>query len=363
MVFILPLKMGRVRIRKRRRLTCSKCGVAFASGYINRHRRVCGQISNQKHSAGSTDDQTGGIDITGCTSPLTSSSDEDGQDDLSKAENESVFTTHNSEEIQTSFGVSIGSAMTEQFRVRMQHYRRYEIEDQEFFECFEPSEEHTLESNHQSAEPPPTEIWDELQDNQEDFHSSEACAAQDDPSSVQDIPISDENLSKCEKLVMWLILFLVYWQNQYAITDTALSVLIKFICAFFGVLGMFDNTLNTISKLFPSSYYKLKKLLGLGDDGFLKYVVCVKCKSLYKYEDCIEINNGKQVSKKCSFVPWPNHPHRGRRGKKMWNNGSGGGGGCKGVAISQYRTKKGGIGYIRGGWTPMKMIRGARQKN
>ena len=45
----------------------------------------------------------------------------------------------------------------------------------------------------------------------------------------------------------------------------------------------------SLAKVFPNSLYKLKKAAGLHGDDFKKYVVCPKCKSLYKFDDCVEI--------------------------------------------------------------------------
>lgn len=71
----------------------------------------------------------------------------------------------------------------------------------------------------------------------------------------------------------------------------------------------------SVARLFPNSHYKLKKALGLLGDDFIKYVVCPKCKTLYKFEDCIETRSGQKVSAKCKFEAWPNHPHSRKRGE------------------------------------------------
>ena len=40
---------------------------------------------------------------------------------------------------------------------------------------------------------------------------------------------------------------------------------------------------------------------------FRKYIACIKCDSLYYYENCIESLAGQQFSKKCRSVRFPNH--------------------------------------------------------
>ena len=50
------------------------------------------------------------------------------------------------------------------------------------------------------------------------------------------------------------------------------------------------------------------------EKGLHTYVVCPKCYTLYKLEECIiRQRNGTDESAKCSFVQYPNHPHVSRR--------------------------------------------------
>ena len=95
-------------------------------------------------------------------------------------------------------------------------------------------------------------------------------------------------------------------------TDSAVDMLVKFLSRFFWIVGTFDENgmVAKISKGFPNTLYKLRKQLGLMDsDDFVKYFVCPKCKTLYNYKDCVE------VSARCRFIPWSQHPHRNKRGK------------------------------------------------
>ena len=59
---------------------------------------------------------------------------------------------------------------------------------------------------------------------------------------------------------------------------------------------------------FLKSHYSARNFLKIGRDDFEKFVVCQKCESLYNYSECvINLNNGKAVSKKCSYVTFPDH--------------------------------------------------------
>ena len=129
------------------------------------------------------------------------------------------------------------------------------------------------------------------------------------------MPISD----KCAVLMFWLVFFLVSWQSGFSVMDSAVEMLLKFLSRYLWLLGTLDENgiVAGIAKRLPNTLYKLRKHLGLlGDDDFIKYVVCPKCKTLYDYKDCIQNRCGRQVSARCKFVPWTRHPHRSRRGKR-----------------------------------------------
>ena len=50
-------------------------------------------------------------------------------------------------------------------------------------------------------------------------------------------------------------------------------------------------------------------------DRFIKYIVCPKCHTLYNFDDCYELVCGRKVTKKCTFVQFPNHRQHFRRTK------------------------------------------------
>lgn len=67
-----------------------------------------------------------------------------------------------------------------------------------------------------------------------------------------------------------------------------------------------------VSKKLPRSSYLAKKLLGLQKE-YVKFVVCPKCWELYKHEDAVETTDSHQVTKRCTFIAYPNHSIRSRR--------------------------------------------------
>ena len=59
---------------------------------------------------------------------------------------------------------------------------------------------------------------------------------------------------------------------------------------------------------FPLNLQQLREIIIGGDIKFNVYVICHKCHSLYDFDDCIDKNGSRNVTKLCKYVPFPNHP-------------------------------------------------------
>lgn len=292
------------RTRKRRRQTCSKCGQSFSCSWINQHRVICL----------SSDENVYNSEVT---------QNEDNQEnnsldslDFQQYDNFEIPENAVSEEplVDNNSMPSISDVSSNNLHCsRLRSTCHLQKEDEDFFDTLMNEQE----SMHGEIAVPPTEIWNDIQEAEADFEQS---LAEKHVEPTQSVPSNDAQKSKLEVLVLWLMLFLTSWQSQHGITDTALTALIKFMCHFFWLIGMLDNTMSILYNLFPKSHYKIKQILGIDDDDFYKYVVCPKCKSIYNYEDCFDRRSGQRVSAKCKYVPWPNHPHRNRRGNFTINN-------------------------------------------
>ena len=105
----------------------------------------------------------------------------------------------------------------------------------------------------------------------------------------------------------WLCIYLAVWQYTFGITDTSLELLLKFLKSFIGALTEKYPALGSLAAAVPASLYLLHKMLGTNEETFLKYVICIKCKSLYKFENCFERIRGVNESKRCNHVANPNH--------------------------------------------------------
>ena len=128
------------------------------------------------------------------------------------------------------------------------------------------------------------------------------------PPSLSDID-TDNSQSVSKSLCTWIVLFLSHFQVIFYIPDRAMDVLLKFMSAFLFVMGSLSTVCCEVAKYFPQSLYRLKTYTGVHRLISKKYVVCRKCSSVYRYEECVSGHS----SKVCSHRKFPNHPHRRHR--------------------------------------------------
>ncbi|GBB97839.1 hypothetical protein RclHR1_30880001, partial [Rhizophagus clarus] len=95
---------------------------------------------------------------------------------------------------------------------------------------------------------------------------------------------------------VWIILWILQYQQRYKLSNVAIDSLFKFIRFF---LIMIDE--NKFSA-FPSSLYVAKKILGISTN-IIKYAACNKC---HKLHDIKEILNKTKIPT-CNFINYPNH--------------------------------------------------------
>ena len=67
------------------------------------------------------------------------------------------------------------------------------------------------------------------------------------------------------------------------------------------------ETLNSFVLLLPRSIAAAKKFIGYVSDTFSKYASCPECHSIYPLDTCRIIESNKTVSRKCSYIRFPNH--------------------------------------------------------
>ena len=104
--------------------------------------------------------------------------------------------------------------------------------------------------------------------------------------------------------------FLFMFQTLFRLSDTALNVLITFFTMFLKTPSQkFAATPHSFLSKLPSNLRAARSVVGNSKCTFERFVCCPNCCSIYSLQDCIiKHPNGSLESKKCSFVPFPNHP-------------------------------------------------------
>lgn len=109
--------------------------------------------------------------------------------------------------------------------------------------------------------------------------------------------------------MQYLFIFISFWQFAYNVSNSAINALIRFLKFFVYFLGVSfkSDAIASAADRIPLGLKKVHKSLGVNND-FIQYVVCSKCHSIYKYEDCIEVKYNKcNESKRCRHIAYPNH--------------------------------------------------------
>ena len=136
-------------------------------------------------------------------------------------------------------------------------------------------------------------------------------------SSTEDYPTSNSSDEPTTSRPLWqLVYFLLLWQSLFRISNAALSVILKFLAAFFRSLGgaYAGFGISQICENMPVNVEAVQKYLSLQEKhDFITYVVCSTCSSIYDFDDCVVIRNSIKESKRCRHVSYPNHPQPSRR--------------------------------------------------
>ena len=113
-----------------------------------------------------------------------------------------------------------------------------------------------------------------------------------------------------------IIIFIMTWKVMHNLSDAAVNVLFCFLKRLLDLMARMIHckALKQISNLLPQSLYMIRKYLRINRDDIEKLIVCPKCSSCYKSEDCVRtLSNGWKKGERWSFVEFPHHPHRSQR--------------------------------------------------
>ena len=134
--------------------------------------------------------------------------------------------------------------------------------------------------------------------------------------SEDETPVSSLNKKEESKFTWMILLFLLYWQSFFRVTETALVCILRFFKYILQLLGKTYQCpqLLAVQEEIPVTFKTALRRIGLKQDGIVNFVVCPVCHSLYSYQDCVVVlPNGQKISKKCKFIKYPNHPRASQR--------------------------------------------------
>ena len=103
---------------------------------------------------------------------------------------------------------------------------------------------------------------------------------------------------------------------MFKVSNTALNTLLRFFSLLISQIASIPELENrkVISDIFPSSFVKAQKVVGLNRDDFKRLVCCGKCFAIYDIDDCYEHIGTQSVPRLCSSAKFPRHPWRSMRG-------------------------------------------------
>lgn len=90
---------------------------------------------------------------------------------------------------------------------------------------------------------------------------------------------------------LWkLVFFVMLWQSIFKVSNNAIKSLFSFLRYFLALIGeSIQNLLiMRLSGKIPKTYVSAESLLFDLKSDFMQFVVCPKCASIYRQEDCIQ---------------------------------------------------------------------------
>ena len=161
---------------------------------------------------------------------------------------------------------------------------------------------------------------DEIELIADGFDSDTTCDLNEERPSTGSDPDQPTHTSS---LVEFSNKFLVYFQLKFNIPERGLQLLLYFLSFFVEfVCRLNSNEILTLKHELPKTNYMLKKQTTEWNNTFIQYCICCKCECSYNIDDCIS-------QKVCSYVQYPNHPHKSRRNS------------CQGLLVQKIKCQSG----------------------
>ena len=147
-------------------------------------------------------------------------------------------------------------------------------------------------------------------------NSDQISSASEEDWDESDVEEVDNNTSEIDpqakSFVRWIAALILGFQAAYVLPYNATQWLFTFLHVLFTTLRIVCPTpfILAVCTLLPGSLYLAWRLLKVDEDEFIRYVVCPKCDSIYRFEECIVTSGTQLLSKRCSYVAFKNHPQR-----------------------------------------------------
>ena len=119
------------------------------------------------------------------------------------------------------------------------------------------------------------------------------------------------------RVLLGISLFFSMFQLLFHISERAMSALLMFFRTLIQYLAHIIRhpVLVELASIIPVSVANVRKIFGNASDEIIQFVVCPKCSTLYPFSECIVNELGREESRKCSHIEFPDHPHVSRRTK------------------------------------------------
>lgn len=85
-------------------------------------------------------------------------------------------------------------------------------------------------------------------------------------------------------VIIMICRLIMYMQVAHGLSESAIRTVLLVLATIFEELGKISVSIADISKAFPSSIHRFRKILGFDRDNFQKFVMCPSCGTLYSYD-------------------------------------------------------------------------------
>ena len=101
----------------------------------------------------------------------------------------------------------------------------------------------------------------------------------------------------------------IFVNPSLRLPDKSMDYLLRFLYTFLCILGTFSSFIKMLVQELPPTLHTMHMKVGLPNGSFKKFIVCIKCSSIYEHKDCVSKIASIVTSKHCTYTAYPHHPH------------------------------------------------------